>query len=184
MDYSYDPDIVGRELDLDLTKPIIIILHHPDPTDRIPGERYINNIMDAIDDIDRQIVMIYPCNDPGWERVVKAIEWYRGHPNVQIHKNLPSRMFLGLMAIADGIIGNSSCGIIEAPYLDLPCVNVGKRQDGRLRGDNVVQASHKVSNIEAGLACALKLKSPFKKLYGNGATCIRILNHVKEWHCE
>ena len=93
-------------------------------------------------------------------------------------------MFLGLMAIADGIIGNSSCGIIEAPYLDLPCVNVGKRQNGRLRSDNVISASHRVEDIERSFKEACALSSPFKKLYGNGATGIRILNHVKEWHCE
>jgi|TARA_Y100000310_G_scaffold345664_1_gene467925 UDP-N-acetylglucosamine 2-epimerase (non-hydrolysing)/GDP/UDP-N,N'-diacetylbacillosamine 2-epimerase (hydrolysing) len=168
--------------DLDLHDgPIIIVLHHPDPTDKFSGYEYIHRIMDAIDDVGRQIVMIYPCSDPGWEGVVEAINWFKGHENIQIHKNLPSRTFLGLMNIADCIVGNSSCGIIEAPYLDLPCVNVGHRQDGRLRGDNVIQASHKVSNIGSAFAWAMEARPPFEKLYGNGATGKRIINHLKEW---
>lgn len=182
-DVDYDnAETVYEELNLYPNKQIIIILHHSDPTDLIPGDRYISNIMYAIDDPDRQYVMIYPCNDPGWEKVVEAIEQYREHPNVQIHKNLPSRTFLGLMNIADVIVGNSSCGIIEAPYLDLPCVNVGHRQDGRLMGDNVISCDHKADAIEVAFRVATEdKKPPFKKLYGNGATGKRIINHLKEW---
>jgi GDP/UDP-N,N'-diacetylbacillosamine 2-epimerase (hydrolysing) len=183
VDYAHTAEVYAA-LNLETDKPVFIVLHHPDPTDRIPGSQYLTNIMDAIDDPDRQIVIIHPCSDPGWQGVVAATNWYRGHPNIQIHKNLPSRMFLGLMAIADCIVGNSSCGLIEAPYLDLPCINVGNRQNGRLQSDNVISCEHSVKGIEFAFEMACQLKPPFKKLYGNGAAGIRILNHVKEWHRE
>ena len=183
-DVDYDtPSQVMMDLDLN-NNPIIIVLHHPDPTDRIDDNLYFRNIMDAIDDPEKQFVLIYPCSDPGWEKVVQSILWFRGHENIQIHKNLPSRTFLGLMNIADCIVGNSSAGIIEAPYLDLPCVNVGDRQDGRLHADNVQHADHQVECIEVAFQTACKLKPPFKKLYGNGATGKRIIAHLKEWNNE
>jgi len=187
LDPIFEMDHLNRgeteaELGLDPKRPIIIVLHHPDPTDRIPGGQYIDNIMQAIDDPERQFVMIYPCSDPGWEEVVKALHWYNGHDNIQIHKNLPSRTFLGLMGIADCIVGNSSAGIIEAPYFDLPCVNVGKRQEGRLCSNNVVHSSHNVGDIERMFETVCKRRPPFKKLYGNGATGKRIINHLKDWN--
>lgn len=184
-DYD-DAASVAEHLSLDPSQQIVIVLHHPDPTDRIDGGRYISNIMDAIDDgIERQIVMIYPCSDPGWKDVVRAIDWYRGHPNIQIHKNLPSRTFLGLMAIADCIVGNSSCGIIEAPYLGLPAVNVGHRQDGRLCSDNIYHATHEVYSIEdAFFRATHEVRPPYKQLYGTGNTGDAIIRYLKEWYSE
>lgn len=179
-DYAHTPEVYAH-LNLETDKPVLIVLHHPDPTDSFSGHEYIHRIMDAIDDIERQIVMIYPCSDPGWEHVVRAIEWFREHENIQIHRNLPSRIFLGLMDVADCIIGNSSAGIIEAPYLDLPCVNVGHRQDGRLQSGNVVNVGYDVLEIEAAMIEATHKRPPFNKLYGSGATGLRIINHLKEW---
>ena len=174
-------DTIYSMLDLDPKKPIFIVLHHPDPIDRTSGYQYIHSIMDALDDLDRQFVMIYPCDDPGWEKCVKAIEWFKGHDNIQIHKNLPSRTFLGLMAAASCIVGNSSAGIIEAPYLDLPCINVGNRQHGRLRSNNVVDASNFVDIASAWHDIQESMRPPYEKLYGNGATGLRIIEQLREW---
>jgi GDP/UDP-N,N'-diacetylbacillosamine 2-epimerase (hydrolysing) len=183
MDYLTKAETCG-ELELDPMMEKYIVLLHPDPTSPIDDDLVLANIMDAIDSIERQIVMIYPCSDPGWEKVVKQIHWYNGHQNIQIFKNLPSRTFLGLLAAADCIVGNSSCGLIEAPYLDTPCVNVGHRQDGRLCPESVWNCNHKTDQIEAAFDAARYAQPPFKKLYGNGATGKRIINHLKEYHNE
>ena len=186
LDPIYDGDFdtmdqVCKDLNLMRDFPIVIVLHHPDPTDSVDGYRYIQNIMDAIVGHRRQFVMIYPCSDPGWERCVQALKYFEVLGSVQIHKNLPSRQFLGLMNIASCIIGNSSCGIIEAPYADLACVNVGNRQKGRLCSNNVIHAGAGVDEIRTAFELALKLKPPFDKLYGNGATGKRIVNILNEW---
>tara|TARA_Y100000310_G_C20663773_1_gene806292 strand:+ start:52 stop:723 length:672 start_codon:yes stop_codon:yes gene_type:complete len=171
-------------LDLDPDKPIYIILFHPDPTDPRDDNLIFRNIMDAVDDLERQFVIIYPCSDPGWEKLVKAINWFRGHENIQIHKNLPSRTFLGLMNCADMIIGNSSAGIIEAPYMDLVALNIGNRQKGRLQSNNVINCGHTIQEIKSCFELAEHLGRqhyPYEKLYGNGATGKRIVNILKEW---
>jgi GDP/UDP-N,N'-diacetylbacillosamine 2-epimerase (hydrolysing) len=182
-DYA-DTAEVYASLNLETDKPVVIVLHHPDPTDPTSGAEYTSRIMDAIDNMDRQLVLIHPCNDTGYEDCVKALNWYRGHDNIQIHKNLPSRLFLGLMAISDCIVGNSSCGIIEAPYLDLPCVNVGHRQRGRLRSNNVIDVGSNVHQIEKAFFDARNLIGPFDKPYGDGSTGEKIITHIKEWHSE
>jgi GDP/UDP-N,N'-diacetylbacillosamine 2-epimerase (hydrolysing) len=192
LDPIYDGDFetmedVRSELELNDHQPVYIVLLHPDPTDPRDDNLIFANMMDAIDDIEKQFVIIYPCSDTGWEKIVKQIRWYRGHPNIQIHKNLPSRTFLGLMNIADMIIGNSSAGIIEAPYMDLACLNICNRQRGRLQSNNVINVGHTVSEIESGFGLAEHLgrhHTPFKKLYGNGATGKRIIHKLKEWYNE
>jgi len=181
----YSMDKVMKELTLMRDFPIIIVLFHPDPTDPRDDNLTFHNIMDAIDDIDKQFVIIYPCSDPGWKKIVKAIHWFDEHPNIQIYKNLPSPLFLGLMNCASVIVGNSSCGLIEAPYMDLPCVNVGNRQKGRLQSTNVINVGHTSHEIDSGFQLAMYLKRnhmPFEKPYGNGATGKRIVNILKrEW---
>jgi UDP-N-acetylglucosamine 2-epimerase len=68
---------------------------------------------------------------------------------------LPRPEYATLLAGAAAVIGNSSSGIIEAPLLRVPAVNVGERQGGRTRGDNVVDVAADADAIGAGIARVL-----------------------------
>jgi len=97
-------------------------------------------------------VVIYPCSDPGYSGVIKAIAEFEGHRGFHVYKNIESETFLGLLRGAKALVGNSSAGIIEAPYFALPFINVGSRQDGRETADNVIQCDGTATSIAAGLA--------------------------------
>ena len=85
------------------------------------------------------------------------------------------------MAIADCMIGNSSAGLLEAPSFNLPSINLGRRQNKRLRGKNVIDLNIPTKNIiSLTLNRALKLKSTnkfanIKNPYGNGNSSEKIL---------
>ena len=90
--------------------------------------------------------------------------------------------FLALLAGAAALVGNSSSGIIEAPFLGVPAVNIGERQRGRTRGDNVVDAPAEAGAVAAALAraidpvfrAALSRTSP----YGDGGAARRIVDAI------
>ena len=96
--------------------------------------------------------------------------------------NLPSRTFLGLLRTAKYIIGNSSCGIIEAAYVGTPAIDIGSRQKGRgCSSDNVYPATTLngiLNAIEWARDSAGIYSSNF---YGDGTANAQIYKHIKEW---
>ena len=73
---------------------------------------------------------MFPNSDAGSEDIRRVIELYR-RPFMRIERNLPHSLYAGLMNVATAMVGNSSSGIIEAPLMGLPAVNVGHRQRDR-----------------------------------------------------
>src|SRR5207244_8379557 len=73
--------------------------------------------------------------------------------------------YFGLMHCAAAMVGNSSSALIEAPSFGLPAVNVGERQDGRVRGANVIDCPNERSAISAALDKALD--PDFRRSIGN-----------------
>lgn len=83
-----------------------------------------------------QTVAIYPNNDPGSDRIIRTLEQRR--PKLAyLLKNCARAQFLGLLRNAAVLVGNSSSGIIEAASFGTPVVNIGSRQAGRERSQNV-----------------------------------------------
>jgi UDP-N-acetylglucosamine 2-epimerase (non-hydrolysing)/GDP/UDP-N,N'-diacetylbacillosamine 2-epimerase (hydrolysing) len=79
-------------------------------------------------------VVLYPNTDPGYEGDIQAItNAARRDPGVRVFPSLPREVYLRLLRRAEVLVGNSSSGLIESAYLGTPSVNVGPRQEGRLR---------------------------------------------------
>lgn len=143
------------------TEAPILVLFHPETTrarDNAAGTRAILNAVLARR---RRTIVVYPCSDPGYEHIVAAIHEYEEVPGLSIHRNIEARDFAGLMAIAGCMIGNSSAGLIETPYHRIPAINVGQRQRGRARSENVIDCESEASALAAALTTALE-PGPFR----------------------
>jgi GDP/UDP-N,N'-diacetylbacillosamine 2-epimerase (hydrolysing) len=115
-----------------------IVLQHPDTYRPELSRSHATAILDAMRDRPETKIVIYPCSDPGYAGVISAIEEIEGVAGFHVFRNIESQTFLGLLCGAKGLVGNSSAGILEAPYLGLPFINVGARQDGREMAANVI----------------------------------------------
>jgi UDP-N-acetylglucosamine 2-epimerase len=97
---------------------------------------------------------------------------------VTIFDNLPRPAFLGLLRDAAVLVGNSSSGIIEAASFGTPVIDVGPRQAGRERGENVTTVPFRQADIRRALAAIWSdgkpLRFPKKNPYGRGDTARRI----------
>jgi UDP-N-acetylglucosamine 2-epimerase (non-hydrolysing)/GDP/UDP-N,N'-diacetylbacillosamine 2-epimerase (hydrolysing) len=103
--------------------------------------------LDAIESVEGQAVIIYPNSDAGGDQIIDEIESRSFGDRVKTFQSLPRREYLGLMAAADVMVGNSSSGIIEAPSFDLPVVDIGPRQTGRERAENTIAVPHQTDSI-------------------------------------
>jgi GDP/UDP-N,N'-diacetylbacillosamine 2-epimerase (hydrolysing) len=98
--------------------------------------------LEAVVQLEMQTFISYPNSDPGSGEIIKQIEKYQSNPNIHAFKNIPDIPFVNLLRGAAALIGNSSLGLMEAPYLHLPVLNVGRRQAARHHSENVFFADH------------------------------------------
>jgi len=126
-------------IDLDIiNKPFIVLIQHPLSSEQELAYKHMKITMEAIKELKINTVVIYPNSDPGSSDVIKAIEEYRDIPFINIFKNFNRLHFVNLLRQAHCLIGNSSCGLLEAQFLKLPVVNIGNRQKGRTNAGNVI----------------------------------------------
>lgn len=165
---------IAQKYGLNLAKPFLIVVQHPVTGEVNQAERQVGATMQSVRELAHQTIVIYPNADAGGRKMVKVIERYRKYPFIKIYKSVPRIDYLSLMKIAGALIGNSSSGIIESPSFNLPVVNIGSRQRGRERAENVIDADYKKEQIKKAITKALfdkkfiarnkKSKSP----YGRG----------------
>jgi UDP-N-acetylglucosamine 2-epimerase (non-hydrolysing)/GDP/UDP-N,N'-diacetylbacillosamine 2-epimerase (hydrolysing) len=153
-DYD-DPEEVLIKYQLDSTVPLILIVQHPLTTEPLQAGDQMTTTLDALSDFSGQVVLIYPNADSGGKSMIEAIESHKMGGNVRTFQSLPRREYLGLMSVADVIVGNSSSGIIEAPSFGLPTVDIGPRQAGREHTGNALSVSHNETEIKNAINRAL-----------------------------
>lgn len=144
---------VVEDLNLDLSRPIVLFTQHsitlfPDkaPEQVAPSLAALKAIQK---ELDAQIIITYPNNDAGGQLIINEIEKLRAEKprGFQVHPHLGRFRYYGLLNIlgnkSKGVcVGNSSSGIKETPIFNCPSVIIGTRQDGRLRGENVITVDY------------------------------------------
>jgi len=141
---------VEERLALDLRKPTVLVVYHP-MTIALDTLQEAGALFTALENLTDQIVFCYPNADAGSRALIARTRGFierRGHG--KIFTNLDSVTYLSLLRQVDMLVGNSSSGIMESASFALPTVNVGLRQQGRERGQNVLDAdAHPGAILEA-----------------------------------
>lgn len=174
-----------KKLNLDINKKTIILIQHAVTTEFGESKDQIFKTIKVLKKLDHnkfQVFSIYSNADPGSKEIIKQIK----KAKFNLVKNIISDEFINLMRHSNLIIGNSSCGIREAPSFKLPAINIGSRQNKRLRTRNVVDIDHKVNEIESALKYVLynkNFKRNLKKVknpYGDGYASEKIVKILKK----
>ena len=147
------PELNSSDLSLRLgfeiaeREPLLLLIQHVISTEIDHAYDQMRVTLDAVKDLGLPTVLSYPNSDAGGQKMIQAILEYKSLPNLHITKNIPRLEFVNLMRRASCLLGNSSAGILEAPLLKLPVVNIGNRQKGRLHAENVKFVPHKKEKI-------------------------------------
>lgn len=180
---SMDPGQVRARYRATGDRPFVLVLQHPVTEEAARSGAHMQATLEAVIELDWDAVVIYPNNDAGSIPVQRAIDSVRS-PRLRVERSLSRPLFASLLATADAMVGNSSSGVLEAPSFGLPAVNLGRRQDGRIQGANVINAPHDKAEIVAALRRAVapefrkRAKAP--NPYGDGRSSERIVQALKE----
>lgn len=172
---------IGLGFSIDVKNPFIMVMFHPVTTEK-NNRAHAEILLKVIDSLDMQTVWFWPNHDAGTNEIAKAIRIYRERGFLKNNKfkfvtdMLPDD-FIALLRRASVLVGNSSAGIKECSYLGVPVVNIGTRQQGRLRGKNVAD----VECVKEDILRAIKRQishGPFKslKIYYKPGTSANIVS--------
>ena len=153
---------LSDQLELDVTGgPLVVVIQHSISTEISEAGWQMQTTLQGIVNLGVRTLVSYPNSDAGGRQIIKVIDEFTAlYPHVHTYRNLPRLVFVNLLRNADVLVGNSSCGIIEAPLLKLPVVNVGRRQVGREHAENVIFVQHDIDQIQQAIRQALHSKHP------------------------
>ncbi|WP_461206463.1 UDP-N-acetylglucosamine 2-epimerase [Clostridium sp. DL1XJH146] len=193
LDYIRNAEYLSREeinkrFALDDSE-FIIMTQHPVTTEREQVRNQIIETMEAVKELRKQIIISYPNSDNGGREIIEIIDEYsEKYSFINTYKNLSQIEYLSILKYASVMVGNSSSGIIEAPSFKLPVVNIGTRQNGRLRANNIIDVENNKEEIKKAIEYALynedykKILNQCVNLYGDGKSgkrIAKILNDIK-----
>jgi UDP-N-acetylglucosamine 2-epimerase (non-hydrolysing) len=166
-------------------RPLALFTYHPPTAEPgAPVGQWAEEALAATLEHCGTVVATYPGMDAGRDEIIAVLkEAAAADDRVVLIEGLGAR-YPSLLASVDVVVGNSSSGIIEAATVHVPAVNVGDRQLGRLRGDNVVDTAEGRDAVSAGVARALSpalgaVAAEVVNPYGDGRASERILDIVR-----
>lgn len=168
----------GVGVPVDLAGGYIIVLQHPVTTEYESARRQVVETLHAVRDSGIPALWFWPNVDAGSDGTSAGIRAFRENervPNIHFFKNIAPEDFLRLAFNAGCIVGNSSVAIRECSFMGVPTVNIGSRQRGRDRGQNVLDVGHDRVEIKAALQRQLSNgRYPSDHLYGDGGAGKRV----------
>ena len=140
----------------------LVVTVHPVTSGNLEENNLINELIKVIHYFN-DILFIFnsPNIDPGsntiYEKIKKLIQKKEVN-NCLFFKSLGQQKYFSLIKNSDGLIGNSSSGIIEVPYLQKPTINIGSRQDGRFQLNSIINCKADYNSIIRSVKILYKMK--------------------------
>ncbi|GFZ33724.1 UDP-N-acetyl glucosamine 2-epimerase [Clostridium zeae] len=175
-----------KQLGVCVDEDTILITYHPVTLEINQVDEQISNLIEALSQIDKKMIITYPNADNGGDIIIEAIEEFKDkYPDkVFLHKNLGSLRYLSVMNLCGAIVGNSSSALVEAPFMKKPVVNIGNRQKGRLKASNIIDTTYDSVDILMAINQCFsnefaKIVEDTRSLYGEGNTSDEIVTILK-----
>jgi GDP/UDP-N,N'-diacetylbacillosamine 2-epimerase (hydrolysing) len=174
-------------LGIDFQPKSLLITFHPVTLDDETSENQMKELLSALSYLsDTTLIFTMPNADTGGLRLIQMIEEFvESHPNAHSFTSLGQKNYLSCIAQVDGVVGNSSSGLTEAPSFKKGTINIGIRQLGRLQASSVINCEPMEEQIRAAL---VKLYSNGFKTslemtsnpYGEGGASFRVVKVLKD----
>ena len=157
---------IEKRLGIDASRPLVLFTQHSVTTEFDMADAQVRPSLVALEALSSegvQVIATYPNNDAGGRGIISELEAFakRGLRGFQLHRSLGRWLYHGILALAQdpamrvACVGNSSSGIKETPAFGCPTVNIGSRQRGRLRADNVLDVEYESAAIASAIKKAL-----------------------------
>lgn len=180
------PLIPEKELKADVgipeDMPYSVVTFHPVTLEAGSAKQQTLELCRAMEECSENFYLITMANaDTGGDIVNQTIAEFAGsHDNIKLVSSLGMKRYLSAVKYCSFVLGNSSSGIIEAPVLGAPTVNIGDRQKGRLMADTIIGCEPDRESIVGAIRKAEKAEHISTLMYGDGNTSEKIVEIIKD----
>ena len=170
-----------EELNISKEMEYVVVTFHPVTTEQGCEMEQVSELISAMRERNQYFYIVTKANsDVGGELVNEMFEKFaKESSNVKLVASLGMKRYLSAVKYSKLVLGNSSSGIIEAPSLGTPTVNIGNRQKGRLMADSVVNCYPKKDSIINAIDMANNMEHIPSYIYGDGNTTEKIVDILK-----
>lgn len=182
----FDQEELRVRYGIDFFRPTLLVTYHPVTLEYEDTQLQIENLLASLEDVEANIVVTYPNADTQGRLIIDKLEAFCSrHERAYVVKDIGTKGYFSMMMQAAAMVGNSSSGLIEAPSFELPVVNIGSRQQGRIRAGNVIDVGYDKPAIAAGIQKAISEEfraglAGLKNPYGEGRAAELIVQRIKE----
>jgi len=165
---------------------VVLFAYHPVTTEIEKSVKEVHNILEAIVQLNCPCIIISPNSDAGRSRIFSEISKYsKKYKFLKVFPTVPRSDYLGLLKNSTLLVGNSSSGMIEASYFDIPVINIGNRQKNRERGNNVIDVNGiSKKTIHKAFQKAIRIRKNKKKTlkspFGYGNASLKIVKKLEK----
>ena len=168
-------------------KSYSIALFHPVSTEIKNLKKQIHSFIKSLKLSKENIILIFPNNDLGSDTIIKEYKKIK-HRNIKIFPSLRFEYYLTLLKNSKFIVGNSSSGIMEAPYYGIPTINIGSRQNKRAKLKSITNCNYQHKKILQNIkkfSFGKKYRKSFLFGHGNSSQkVIKIFKSAKIWKID
>ena len=169
----------------------LLITYHPETLSNISVQKQFQNILDILDTLENtKLIFTYANSDTDGKTINQMIENYiTNHPNAVCFKSLGQLRYLSALQYVDGVLGNSSSGILEVPSFKTATINIGYRQKGRIQAKSIINTPCKKEDIKKALDRLYckefqEILTTVTNPYDNGNTSTKVLEIIKSTNLE
>lgn len=172
---------IRKSAEIPAETPYAVVTFHPVTLEEETAEVQTEELCKVMHDRSDVFFLMTMANaDAGGDIVNRIVgEFARKHDNAKLAANLGMIRYLSAVKYAEFVLGNSSSGILEAPVLGTPTVNIGDRQKGRLMAETVICCEPEAESIKGAIWEAERLEHQPVYLYGDGTTSDKIVQIMK-----
>jgi GDP/UDP-N,N'-diacetylbacillosamine 2-epimerase (hydrolysing) len=167
----------------------LLITYHPVTLKKDESEKEFKALLNVLREMeDTLFIFTKPNADPEGRKIIKLIEEFVKENNHKaiVFTSLGQLYYLSIMQYVDAVVGNSSSGIIEAPSLKVPTINIGDRQKGRIKAESIIDCKGTEEDIKRALDIIYdkNFRESLKNInnpYGDGNSAVRIKEILKTY---
>ncbi|GKW49723.1 UDP-N-acetylglucosamine 2-epimerase [Halomonas sp. NCCP-2165] len=183
-----DQTQLEHSLNFKLGELPLLVTYHPVTLKEGGGIESLRDLLTALEELlpDVKVVLTFPNADTHGRELIPVMQSFaKKHPeSVLLTTSLGQIRYLSLMKVCGAVVGNSSSGLLEAPAMGVPTVDIGIRQRGRLKPESVVQSEDGLEAIRRALKTALSPAHRQKctqaaNPYGDGNVAEKIIKSLK-----
>jgi GDP/UDP-N,N'-diacetylbacillosamine 2-epimerase (hydrolysing) len=176
-----------ESLNFKFLKKMMLVTYHPVTLEEKSSKSKFLEILKVLDELENTGIIFTHANSDKNGLIINEmiIDYCKQNPKNTIqYKSLGQLRYLSSLQYVDVVLGNSSSGVIEVPYFNIPTVNIGDRQKGRLTPSSVIHCEPNYTDIKNALKIALSenFRKSIKKqpqIYGNGSATNAIISILK-----